>query len=164
MVNGQNDNRMYLGPSGHVIVAYSDLNARIRNVKDIVDKEMGFAEDEPPPNLRYFVAVNEKGRGVGMVTAHRVDEAHRMIGYENGSLLIRDNKVEKVKLGIHQMWTHRRSRGLGVCTALIDKARETMVYGEEVGRGETAFSSPTGDGVKMARKYARGGNVMVYDC
>ena len=63
------------------------------------------------------------------------------------------------------MWVHSKSRGLGICTSLIDRARETTIYGEVVGRGEVAFSSPTGDGVKMANKYKKeGGEVYVYDC
>jgi hypothetical protein len=91
--------------------------------------------------------------------------AYRMIGYEGNSLLSRSKETKTVKIGVHQMWTHSTSRGLGICTALIDKARETMIYGHDVGKGEVAFSSPTGDGVALAGKYKEeGGQVYVYDC
>ena len=156
----------YLGPSDHVLFRFPDLNSRLRSIKQIVDKEMGFAEESPPQNVAYYVAVSPlHGRAVGFVTAHPLDMAYRMIGYEGNSLLSRSKETKTVKIGVHQMWTHSTSRGLGICTALIDKARETMIYGHDVGKGEVAFSSPTGDGVALAGKYKEeGGQVYVYDC
>jgi GNAT superfamily N-acetyltransferase len=66
-------------------------------------------------------------------------------------------------LGVHQIWTHAEHRGRGVATALLDAARERAVYGRTVPRDMVAFSSPTGDGARLAKKYRGGeGIVKVY--
>mmetsp|Transcript_25557 Transcript_25557/g.54274 ORF Transcript_25557/g.54274 Transcript_25557/m.54274 type:complete len:474 (+) Transcript_25557:557-1978(+) len=69
----------------------------------------------------------------------------------------------KAMMGVHQIWCHRSHRKGGIASKLCDAARSCLIFGMTIPLEYVAFSSPTLDGVKFAKKYLSTKKPLVYD-
>lgn len=69
----------------------------------------------------------------------------------------------KAMMGVHQIWCHRSHRKGGIASKLCDAARSCLIFGMTIPLEYVAFSSPTLDGIKFAKKYLDTKKPLVYD-
>ena len=144
-------------PSGRV-VRPSPSHPSAALVKSIVDQEMGFVDDAlDPPGLVTYLYISGGGRVVGFLTVHPLRSCYLLWdgGEDRGGqeAMERSNVPLPCRLGVRQVWTHTSFRSMGVVTHLLERARSEAIYGAVVGKEEVAFSSPTEDGARLARKW-----------
>jgi len=130
---------------------------------------MGFCEDSSKDKHTFVCIDTTSGRCVGYLNVELLSTAFVLSNSDevmnNDYIPLRTHTSVPCVLGVHQIWTHHDHRGRGVGTALLDVAREKMVFGCLVKKWDIAFSSPTGDGARLLKKYVGGeGDVKVYDC
>jgi hypothetical protein len=150
---------------------FPNLQAKLTSVKKIIDLQMGFCEDASKDKHTFVCVDVPTGRCVGYLNVELLSEAFVLSNADevmNGDYIpLRDHTVVPCTLGVHQIWTHHDHRGRGVATALLDVSREKMIFGTTIKRDMIAFSSPTGDGARLLKKYVGSQNkavVKVYDC
>ena len=76
----------------------------------------------------------------------------------------RSTKPTPAIMGVHQLWCHRSHRHKSIASKLVDAARSKVVYGMIVPHDSVAFSSPTADGARFARRYSHPDAPLVYEC
>ncbi|GMH69115.1 hypothetical protein TrST_g2284 [Triparma strigata] len=149
--------------SSSPILSFKTSNAKLDLVKKIVDSEMGFCDDEIPPHLTTYIYLNSSSRCVGYLTVHPLSSCYSLLSSPSpSSPLLRSSSPLPSRIGVRQIWVHSKSRSKGVATKLLDQMCKSIVFGCEIKREEVAFSSPTGDGARLAKKWQK--NVRVYDC
>ena len=137
-----------------------------------------------------FLYVNGDSRVVGLVVAERIERGYRIVTFEEdeGNVagddkgkgvgkgvvvggggkhklqlpLSRELTPRLARVGVHQVWVHASERRRGVASAIIDVVRAKLIFGTVVPVEEVAFSSPTGDGLTLGKRYV-GEGVLVYD-
>jgi hypothetical protein len=55
-------------------------------------------------------------------------------------------------LGVNKIWVNKRYRRRGLATTLFDTAREDFIFGHPISRLEVAWTHPTEEGAKFAKK------------
>jgi hypothetical protein len=151
------------------------LRKKVAQVQRIVDQELGFFHKTTTDSVETnrhtaFLCILEK-RIVGFVLAEIIEQAYELLdsSHSSTSALERSKRPTKAVLGIYQLWVHVHHRQNRIASALVDAARHRMVFGYTIPRNATAFSSPTLDGVRFARRYSCENDnddpsVLVYDC
>lgn len=156
---------------------------KVEQVKAIVDKSMGFAqsgrkkeEDDAGMTCYLYIA---KRRVVGLLVVKRIHRAYRLheppgankpeknkntIDDKRGDDGIsRSLKSTKAILGVHQIWSHGSHRGRGIASSLVTAARDNLVFGMMVPAELVAFSSPTDEGLRFAKRYVGTDRPLIYD-
>lgn len=98
-----------------------------------------------------------------IATAFQMQSSDELVGRDE-STSSRSMHTSKAMMGVHQLWCHRSHRKKHIATTLVDTARSKMIYGFTIPSNMVAFSSPTSDGARFARMYAKTDNPLVYDC
>jgi len=135
---------------------------RVRQVKVIVDREMGFVptagggDEASLLGRTAFLYVSNK-KIVGFLTAQLIDEAFALCA--DGS---RSKVASRAILGVHQIWCHGSHRHKRIATRLVETARDKMVFGYKVPLDKIAFSSPTADGIKFAKRVLKTDSPLIY--
>ena len=165
------------------------LRKKVLQVKNIVDKELGFWNSSSSMQFTSPVSETNSGCLLGGKTAYFYIENKRVLGFctvepiskafhlyptdnvsktddndNHESTSSRSIESSKAMLGVHQLWCHRSHRKKQIATMLVDIARSKFVYGLNVPLNMVAFSSPTSDGARFARKYGNTDKPLVYDC
>jgi N-acetyltransferase len=65
-------------------------------------------------------------------------------------------------LGVRQVWVHAAHRRRHVARALVDAARERVLFGTVVLRADVAFAQPTDEGLRFALGYTHQPVVLAY--
>jgi len=165
------------------------LRKKASQVREIVDKELGFAsrtavvsssspspsftpqwhqpaqqqlQQHPEDYLTTYLYVNGKKRVVGLASTELIRMAYPLeTNYSRSKI------GQKATIGIHQVWVHSKYRGKNIASRLLDTIREKMVFGYVVPCSEIALSSPTEAGIAFAKGYVKKRStsdvVLVYD-
>jgi N-acetyltransferase len=97
-------------------------------------------------------------------TAHtKYNNKNMENGYCDGGTITRSMKPSKAILGVHQLWCHKLHRQKGIASQLVDAARLKCIFGMTVPACKVAFSSPTWDGARFAKKYSHPHVPLVYE-
>ena len=158
---------------------------KVEQVKAIVDKSMGFAqssrakeEEEEGAGMTCYLYI-AKRRVVGLLAVKRIHRAYRLheppgtnrleenrttTGNKRGDDGIsRSLNSTKAILGVHQIWSHGSHRGRGIASRLVTAARDNLVFGMMVPAELVAFSSPTDEGLRFAKRYVGTDRPLIYD-
>ena len=159
---------------------------KVEQVKDIVDKSMGFAQssrkkedDEANAGMTCYLYI-AKRRVVGLLVVKRIHRAYRLHEPGSGANKVEEDKKTmgakrgddgisrslkstKAILGVHQIWSHGSHRGRGIASSLITAARDNLVFGMMVPAELVAFSSPTDEGLRFAKRYVGTDRPLIYD-
>ena len=163
---------------------------KILEVKSIVDTELGFAtkqsnnspHQQSLQDITSYLYISKK-RVVGLLLVKRILHAYTLLPNNDNNDISNENdnatsklhhsenqysfsrslKPSKALMGIHQIWCHHSHRHKGIASKLVDAARSTMVFGMTVPLELVAFSSPTLDGIRFAKKYLGTQRPLVYD-
>jgi hypothetical protein len=166
----------------------SHLVGKLASVKYIVDQEMGFAasnnHDDILDNRVAFMCVLNK-RVIGLCIVEVISKAFSVVDVkedDNGATVdghASDHSIRPIcttrrysrslspsqaHMGVYQIWCHKSYRRLGVSKALLNLAREKLIYGMVIPRDMVAFSSPTTDGFYLACNYMDTEYPLIYDC
>lgn len=113
-----------------------------------------------------YIYIQNK-RVIGFCSVEALSKAYHLSPDEvasDHSISSRSTNPSRAMMGVHQLWCHRSHRKEKIATMLIDTARSKFVYGCIVPIKMTAFSSPTSDGTRFARKYGNTISPLIYDC
>eukprot|EP00970_Alexandrium_tamarense_P019126 scaffold13625_cov159-Alexandrium_tamarense.AAC.2 len=153
------------------------MKQKVLEVKEIVDKEMGFAvaskrsggedgEDQLEGITSYLYIA--KKRVVGLLLVKHVKRAYELLSndddtkgshsnndiskqtqqqHQHQHSLSRSLKPHKALLGIHQIWVHSSHRHQKIASNLVESARGNFIFGMTVPLELIAYSSPTLEGV-----------------
>ena len=158
---------------------------KIAEVKSIVDKELGFANDrtnsgddssdEGTGSLTSYMYISNK-RVVGLLMVKRIQRAYELLsskeggcnnndtsGTGNAASISRSLKPSKALLGVHQIWVHNSHRQKGIASKLVTAARDHLIFGMLVPYELVAFSSPTEEGLRFAKSYIDSERPLIYD-
>lgn len=117
----------------------------------------------------------ENKRVVGFCSVHVITKAYELMDiksqHQNVDLsqstrneaYTRSNTPTKAIIGVHQLWVHTSHRKKSIASKLVDAARSKLVFGMYVPHNLVAFSSPTMDGAKFAKRYCDPDPPLVYD-
>ena len=140
------------------------------------------APSNPLEDVTSYLYISAK-RVVGLVLVKTLSRAYQLLPPEtNGSKNNNGNSDDgdgnphhgidsysrslqpsKAMMGIHQIWCHRSHRQAGIASKLCDAARSSLVFGMTVPLELVAFSSPTMDGIRFAKRYLGVDTPLVYD-
>ena len=159
---------------------------KVTEVKKIVDKELGFArrnhddavsDDDFGEMTSYLYVCNK--RVVGLLMTKRVQRAYALIPNERENIqherdngknagdattsISRSLKPSKALMGVHQIWVHSAHRTRGIASKLVTAARDHYIFGMVVPAELVAFSSPTDEGLRFAKKYVGTETPLIYD-
>jgi N-acetyltransferase len=150
---------------------------KVLEVKDIVDKELGFANRQNGDsssshldNMTCYMYISKK-RVVGLLLVKRIQRGYEFLLSKQSDKTTRDNsssisrslKPSKALLGIHQIWVHKSHRHRGIASHLVTAARDHLIFGMVVPVELIAFSSPTEEGLKFAQSYVGSERPLIYD-
>jgi N-acetyltransferase len=151
--------------------------AKVLEVKEIVDKELGFASThhnkESSSSSRYldnmtcYMYISKK-RVVGLLLVKRIQRGYEFLPCEKNtsnvsSSISRSLKPSKALMGIHQIWVHKSHRHRGIASNLVTAARDHLIFGMVVPLELIAFSSPTEEGLRFAQSYVGSERPLIYD-
>ena len=139
---------------------------KIAEVKMIVDSELGFARRSNEKsmndavNMTSYIYVSKK-RVVGLLSVRRIQRAYELLP----SSISRSCSLNSSKalLGIHQIWVHNSHRSRGIASKLVTAARDHFIFGMMIPLELVAFSSPTEEGLRFAKRYLDSERPLVYD-
>jgi N-acetyltransferase len=146
---------------------------KVEEVKCIVDGELGFASSNKQATqndllhgMTSYLYISKK-RIVGLLLVKRIHRAYEL-QYEHSDgkthSISRGTTPHPAILGIHQIWVHNLHRHKGIATKLLESARGNFTFGMVIPIEKVAFSSPTEDGVGLAKRYiGEDEKVLVYD-
>lgn len=148
---------------------------KVEEVKRIVDGELGFAvpsnikpgkQNDLLQGMTSYLYIAKK-RIVGLLIVKRIAKAYELL-YEKAdggtSSISRDTKPHPAIMGVHQIWVHNLHRHKGIATKLLECARGSFTFGMVIPIEKVAFSSPTEDGVGLAKRFVgESEKVLVYD-
>lgn len=151
---------------------------KVEEVKRIVDGELGFASSTSN-NIEHLVGKFDglqeltsylyisKKRIVGLLLVKRINKAYELL-HETIDGVIRSVSRATTPhpsiLGIHQIWVHSIHRQKGIATKLLECARGSFMFGMVIPIEKMAFSSPTEDGILLAKRYVgENEKIWVYD-
>jgi hypothetical protein len=146
---------------------------KVEDVKRIVDGELGFAtsakrdgQKDALHGMTSYLYIAKK-RVVGLLLVKRINKAYELMHEKSEgrtSSISRGTKPHPAIMGIHQIWVHNLHRHKGIATKLLECARGSFTFGMVIPIEQIAFSSPTEDGVGLAKKFVgKGEKVLVYD-
>ncbi|KAL3811911.1 hypothetical protein ACHAXA_001436 [Cyclostephanos tholiformis] len=150
---------------------------KVSEARVIVDLELGFAtrQREDPPggivgNETCYLYISKK-RIVGLLLVKRIQRAYELIPSKgnheqnkgNSSSISRSLKPSKALLGVHQIWVHKSHRHRGIASRLVTAARDHLIFGMYVPLELVAFSSPTNEGLRFAKRYVGSDRPLIYD-
>lgn len=146
---------------------------KVKEVKQIVDGELGFAasskhtgQEDVLAGVTSYLYIAKK-RIVGLLLVKRVNRAYELIHEKSDgktSSISRGTKPHPAIMGVHQIWVHNLHRHKGIATKLLECARGSFTFGMVIPVEKVAFSSPTEDGVGLAKQFVgEDGKVLVYD-
>lgn len=151
---------------------------KVEEVKRIVDGELGFASSisnnskhstgiiDGLQELTSYLYISKK-RIVGLLLAKRINKAYELLHEKiDGGIrsISRETTPHPSILGIHQIWVHSNHRQKGIATKLLESARGNFMFGMVIPVEKVAFSSPTEDGIQLAKRYfGENEKVWVYD-
>jgi N-acetyltransferase len=148
---------------------------KAEEVKRIVDGELGFAisskskldkQNDLLQGMTSYLYIAKK-RIVGLLLVKRINKAYELLHEKadgRTSSISRDTKPHPVIMGVHQIWVHNLHRHKGIATKLLECARGSFTFGMVIPIEKVAFSSPTEDGVGLAKRFVGDGEkVLVYD-
>jgi hypothetical protein len=148
---------------------------KVEEVKRIVDGELGFAvsskskldkQNDLLQGMTSYLYIAKK-RIVGLLLVKRINKAYELLHEKadgRTSSISRDTKPHPVIMGVHQIWVHNLHRHKGIATKLLECARGSFTFGMVIPIKKLAFSSPTEDGVGLAKRFVGvGEKVLVYD-
>jgi ESCO1/2 acetyl-transferase/zinc-finger of acetyl-transferase ESCO len=69
--------------------------------------------------------------------------------------LLKSQRHEAV-LGVNKIWVNKRYRRRGLATTLFETARADFIFGHSISRLEVAWTCPTEEGAKFAKKCLKG--------
>nr|XP_018913176.1 PREDICTED: N-acetyltransferase ESCO2 [Bemisia tabaci] len=150
------------------IVCFTGLDSKmnqnkILSVLDIVDKELGF--DTPAVKIysksQVYLYISDK-QIAGCLVVEPLSEAYKMLISDEEGVDVCSTETYKVKCGISRIWTRATDRRKGIATQLTDCVRRNFFYGSILAQEDIAFSVPTVDGKKFARKYTGKEDYFVY--
>jgi len=131
-------------------------------------------------NTTCYLYISKK-RVVGLMMVKRIQRAYELLppsnketshykdnkkrnGNDNSSLSIsRSLKPSRALLGIHQIWVHKQHRLCGIASKLVSAARDYLIFGMSVPIELIAFSSPTEEGLRFAKRYVGSDRPLIYD-
>jgi N-acetyltransferase len=131
-------------------------------------------------NMTCYLYISKK-RVVGLMMVKRIQRAYELLqpsnketshyngddkrnGNDNLSLSIsRSLKPSRALLGIHQIWVHKLHRHCGIASKLVSAARDYLIFGMSVPIELIAFSSPTEEGLRFAKRYVGSDRPLIYD-
>jgi GNAT superfamily N-acetyltransferase len=132
--------------------------AFVKRVCEMVDVELGSTLpclDKTP--FTAFLCCHA-GRCISFLLVERITEAMPMTSAHELDL---SRKTDAV-LGVNRMWTVKSFRGKGLMQALLDYAREKLVYGCVIGVKEVAFTQLSGSGEAFAKTYTGMHEPLIY--
>ncbi|KAL9190789.1 hypothetical protein ACHAXT_000495 [Thalassiosira profunda] len=141
---------------------------KVRDVKAIVDKELGFASrSSVDPSgadaaMTSYLYISKK-RVVGLLTVKRIQRAYAYLPSKEGDSISRSLKPARALLGVHQIWVHKAHRQKGIASNLVTAARDHLIFGMAVPLELVAFSSPTDEGLRFAQGYIGSEKPLIYD-
>ncbi len=153
--------------------------AKVMEVKEIVDKELGFASTHTGKslsnshnldNMACYIYISKK-RVVGLLLVKRIQRGYEFLPSIHcdrntrnvSSSISRSLKPSKALMGIHQIWVHKSHRHRGIATNLVTAARDHLIFGMVVPLELIAFSSPTEEGLRFAQSYVGSERPLIYD-
>jgi len=155
---------------------------KIAEVKTIVDAELGFARrsheeaESAVPHMTSYIYISKK-RVVGLLMVKRIRRAYELLlskegirdkqnvnaDDNNASSISRSLEPSKALLGIHQIWVHNSQRARGIASKLVTAARDHAIFGMMIPLELVAFSSPTDEGLRFAKRYLGSERPLIYD-
>ena len=96
--------------------------------------------------------VKKKERVVGAVLIERIGPGDAW-EVTNGHTIF-SVPPRNVYLGVNKIWVMQNYRRMGLAAAMLDAARDEVIYGKKVDRSEIAFSAPSSTGSKFATGYS----------
>lgn len=152
---------------------------KVLEVKAIVDRELGFAsrKNEDPAravaSMTSYMYVSKK-RVAGLLMVKRIQRAYKLLPSKEGdggsnnndnssTSISRSLKSSKALLGVHQIWVHNSHRSKGIASKLVTAARDHLIFGMMVPLELVAFSSPTDEGLRFAKRYTGLERPLIYD-
>lgn len=133
---------------------------KVRQVLEVVDKELGYPEEWDPPSQVYLHI--KKNRIVGCLTAKPLKSAHRLLPDLGLTANFCSEETYPVKVGISRLWVHAEHRRDGIASVLVDTLRRSYSFGMILKIDDIAFSAPTEDGKQFATKYCQRQDYLVY--
>jgi ESCO1/2 acetyl-transferase len=104
----------------------------------------------PPPPTRYDTPSSSPPPPLSPPSSTHL---LRFEGDSNESALFCSPKPSVAHLGVHRIFVSPPYRRCGVATMLLNAVSQRFVYGCPIHKMDVAFSQPTGDGQKLARKW-----------
>lgn len=146
---------------------------KVEEVKRIVDGELGFATSNKPTEHRdslqgmtSYLYVSKK-RIVGLLLCKQINKAYELLHQTSDgktTSISRGTTPYPAIMGVHQIWVHNLHRHKGIATKLLECARDNFTFGMVIPIGKVAFSSPTENGVGLAKRFVgEDEKVLVYD-
>lgn len=132
---------------------------RLKEILNIVDKELGFSSYTIPRLFVAYLAVR-KCQIVGLCLVQPLEKAHKYL-YVNNLDCCTDEEFE-AKCGISRIWVSPLQRRLRIGSKLIRAVQLHTILGEEIHFDKLAFSAPTEDGKQFARRVTKMEQFLVY--
>jgi ribosomal protein S18 acetylase RimI-like enzyme len=153
----------------------------VAEILDMVDTSLSSTSLSPEQlaECKLFLFIAGR-RVVGCAVATRISEAYRVVrrtpppppssdsssppppsssdllrfdGDSHASALFCSPKPSPAHLGVHRIFVSPSYRRCGVATMLLNAIAQRFIYGCPIPKMDVAFSQPTGDGQRLARKW-----------
>jgi len=138
-------------PDGSRIIRLSTTDqkvqtARIQQLSQVLKREVGgpIECDDPTQQLYLYVSANKKI--MGCVMARTIESARRKSaeGVES---------TETAECCVTRLWVHKSRRRQGIATVLVDAARCSLIYGQQILKEMVAYLQTSKDGEKFVVRY-----------
>lgn len=145
---------------------------KAEEVRNSVEQQMGGIDCSERLESRfhaYYLLISQRKRVIGYILAEEINKAYKALprpAVENeddeDALIMLSERAERAECGICQIWIHKNHRRKGHAKKLLDGVRESFHNGSVVPPNLCAFSQPTPMGHKLATRYFRTSEYLVY--
>ncbi|KAI9103244.1 ESCO1/2 acetyl-transferase-domain-containing protein [Phlyctochytrium arcticum] len=154
---------------GACVIEVSHLSAKAEKEKalevlDIVNRELGAVSIELTVGLKVYLYITQDHSVVACCAVEPIQEAWHLKETSDASNmeLASDDSVP-ARCGISRVWVLKTQRRNGIAFRLLDLIRAKFIYGTLLAKQQLAFSQPTQAGRKLAERYFRQSNFLVYN-